>query len=133
MPRVLRSIAALVLALIWLPATLHCGLEAAGFLDEASATCCAHDEPSRAPSSDCTHGACGVVESGDYQPAHSFIKVVAPLAVICFSSLIEITPEQTIVPAIIAAAEVESPPEVRRTWQFVARAALSPRAPSLIC
>jgi hypothetical protein len=134
MSRLPRMILALTLALLWLPATVHCGLEAAGLLEHVE-TCC-HEEHSRATDSTPAHcgtGNCGVVESGDYQPAHTLLKVSAPVAAFCFSSLLELAPVLVIAPAIEAPEEVESPPEIRRTWHFVERAALSPRAPSFVC
>jgi hypothetical protein len=73
------------------------------------------------------------VESGDYQSAQNFLKVSAPSAVLLVFCLIELAPELTPVPEIVVSVNVESPPEIRRTWHFVARAALSPRAPSFVC
>jgi len=134
MPRVLRSIAALVLALIWLPATLHCGLKAAGWLESVETACCAdHDEAPGEQPAGCSHNTCGLVESGEYQPATHFLKVATSATVVCFSSLMEFVPETLRVPESDAPAEAESPPEIPRTWQFVARAALSPRAPPCDC
>ena len=131
MPRVLRFLAALVLAVLWLPATVHCGLEASGLLENSEAGCCAHDEAADEQNADCEHGACEVVESGDYQPAHNFLKVSAPVAVEGFVSLIELAVEAIQPPESDARPRAESPPEIRRTWQFLARAALLPGAPSL--
>jgi hypothetical protein len=129
--RPFRLMIALLLATIWLPATLHCGLEAAGMLEHADACC--HDEhaASKEPAH-CGADNCGVVESGDYQPAHSLLKISAPVAVLDFSSLVEVLSPVVIEPEIVAPIEAESPLEIRRTWQFVARAAPSPRAPSFV-
>ena len=134
MSRLSRMILALTLALLWLPATVHCGLEAAGLLEHVE-TCCHDEHPSETDSAPahCGTGNCGVVESGDYQPAHNLLKVSAPVAVLCFSNLIELVPVAVIDPVIEASEEAESPPEIRRTWHFVERAAPSPRAPSSVC
>jgi hypothetical protein len=129
--RPFRLIVALLLALVWLPATLHCGLEAAGLLEHADA-CCHGEHADAAKPTHCGVAGCGVVESGDYQPSYSLLKVSAPVAVICFSSLIELTACLPGEPAIVAPEKAESPLEIRRTWQFLARAALSPRAPSSV-
>ncbi len=140
-PRVrpFRSIVALLLALAWLPATLHCGLAA---LDagEPAGDCCLHAHTAAQDSADdspddsahCGLGVCGIVESGDYQPAPNILKVSAPSAVVFVCCLIALAPELTPVPELTADAEAECPPELRRTWHFVTRAALSPRAPSLV-
>jgi hypothetical protein len=134
MSRVLQFIAALVLALVWLPATLHCGLETAGVLGQADGCCHQEDAvPVGGEGAHCGQGVCGVVESGDYQAAQNFLKVPAPSAVLFVFCLIELAPELIPVPEIVASVDVESPPEIRRTWHFVARAALSPRAPSFVC
>jgi hypothetical protein len=132
MSRVLRQIAALVLALIWLPATMHCGLETAGVIGHADA-CCHHGEVDSGESTHCEQGICGIVEGGEYQPASTLTKVPAPTAALYVFCLLELAPELKPVPEIVASVEVESPPEIRRTWHFIARAALSPRAPSIAC
>ena len=131
MPRALRFLAALVLAVLWLPATLHCGLEASGLLEKSEAGCCAHDESGDEQTADCEQGACELVESGDYQPAWNLLKVSAPVAVDGFVWLMEIAVEAMQPPEGDAPPRAESPPELRRTWQFLARAALLPGAPSL--
>jgi hypothetical protein len=131
MPRILRSIAALVLAVIWLPSTLHCGLETAGIFGHADG-CCHHDNAATGEPVHCDQGVCGVVESGDYQPTSTLTKIPAPSVALHSFCLLKLAPQLKPVPEIAAAAEVESPPEIRRTWHFAARAALSPRAPSLV-
>lgn len=100
---------------------------------EHADTCC-HDEPTAASeeAAHCGSGNCGVVESGDYQPAHTLVKIAAPVAVLDFSSLIAVLSPVVIESDAVAPVEAESPLEIRRTWQFAARAALSPRAPSFI-
>jgi hypothetical protein len=129
--RPFRVIVALLLALMWLPATLHCGLEAAGLLEHAESCCHDEHEASQEPVH-CGTDNCGVVESGDYQPVHSLVKISAPVAVLDFSSLLEVVRPRPIEPKIVAPVDVESPPEIRRTWHFVVRAAPSPRAPSFV-
>ncbi|ATC64857.1 hypothetical protein CMV30_13265 [Nibricoccus aquaticus] len=128
------SFFALLLALVWLPATLHCGLEMAGVIGQADG-CCHHEEaaPVSGEPAHCGQGFCGIVESGDYQPTQNFLKVPAPPSVLFVFCLIELAPELTPVPEIVASVDVEIPLEIRRTWHFTARAALSPRAPSFVC
>jgi hypothetical protein len=128
MPR-FRVFAAWLVALLWLPASLHCGLDAADLLNTADA-CCQHEPAPANEANPCSLGVCGVVESGNYQPAQNSLKVSAPSAVLLvfaafgLAPILAPEPEQDVFPMI------ESPPEMRRTWHLVARAALSPRAPS---
>jgi hypothetical protein len=116
--RRLRSLAAWLLVVLWLPATLHCSLEQAGLLggDEACAESCATDN-------------CDVLESGLFKSTTAVLKVPAPTALTCLCCLNEITPETIVVPPLSPEGTV-SPPELARTWQFTARAAPPPRAPS---
>ncbi len=127
MPALRRLIALAVLA-VWLPATLHCALEAAGF--EGVFSCAdghetgAHDESPR--------DACDVVEGAAFKPAANTAALTPPVPCACLPcfvaplSAIDLTPPATGVSEFVAA-----PPEVARTWHFVARAAPSPRAPAL--
>jgi hypothetical protein len=130
-----RLIVALMLAMLWLPATLHCGLAALG-MGHSAEKCCqraGHDGPlaggASHESAACDPSACGLVESGDYQPAENFLKVSAPSDVVFVFSLVWLAPEPS--PDFeLAAADVESPPEIRRTWHFLVRAAPVSRAPA---
>lgn len=122
MPRLSRFIALFLLAL-WLPATQHCDLEAAG-LAPASVTC---QEEHVAD----THAAdnCTLVENGTYKHASALLKVPAPaLAVACLCCLVELTPRPIFVP-LVSPEQTDTPPELTRTWQFLARTALPARAP----
>lgn len=124
--RRLFSIVACLLAVLWLPATLHCGLETAGLWHHS------HDEETTNVNcaTVCGAEACAMVEEGAYKNPTELLKVPTPLFVLCVMHhaipsvdvrFVETpSPEQT-----------ESPPELTRTWQFVARAALPPRAPSI--
>lgn len=129
MNRPLLRIAALLLLALWLPATQHCGLEAAGLIDGASEchdpTAC--DAPHN--QSHCDLDNCQPVENSAYNPAGNTILITAPLALFCLSDLPVITPETGVILSL-APERTNPPPELAPTWQFVARAALSPRAPS---
>jgi hypothetical protein len=128
----LRLIAAWMVALMWLPASLHCGLEAAGVIGQAD-PCCHHDTSAGDATEPCGLSVCGIVESGDYQPAQNPLKFFAPSVVLFVFSPIVSVPTLTSVSSETCASEhTESPPEIRRTWHFVARAAPAPRAPAAL-
>lgn len=128
-----RVFTALLLALLWLPATVHCGLEAAGLVEHADA--CGHEDHRKndADSGHCDADNCSLVEDGAYAPSHQLVKVAAPIALlhVCHAVMRLAFETRARVVAEIS-PRTESPPEINRTWQFVARAALSPRAPSLV-
>jgi hypothetical protein len=127
----LRRFIAVALLALWLPATLHCALEAAGFdeLFHCAAdhhSSCEHEAPA-----DATRDACDIIEGSAFKPAansallpppvlsaHFLIFTVPPVA-------LDLTP-----PPSGLDERILAPPEVARTWHFVARAALPARAPS---
>lgn len=125
MRRIFTLIACL-LAVLWLPVTLHCGLETAGlWLHEhglkAADTGC---------SDACKDGACAVVENGAYKKPTCLLKVSAPVLALCLRGLIEI-PADTMISPPVSPDKTDSPPELACTWQFTTRTAPLPGAPSL--
>lgn len=122
MNRFCRLVALLLLAL-WLPATLHCDLEAAG-LTPVSVTC--QDEHAANQ-----HAAdnCAQIENDTYKHASTLLKAPAPaLLAACVCSVTDLVPRPIFVP-LVSPERTDSPPELTRTWQFRARAALPARAP----
>src|SRR5262245_44978411 len=71
MSRFLR-LSILTLVALWLPVTLHCRLEAAGFyeMDE----CCVAEQAS----DECSDDACPTVEDALYKESTQVLKVIAP-------------------------------------------------------
>lgn len=128
-----RALVAFVLAVLWLPATLHCDLDAiqlfAAHVDSCCSTACdAH--PAAADDAPCTTGSCAVVEEGAYRPCHDNLGVAAP-ELIVVANLAEIWTALAVEQrAELVVRPAESPPAHGRPWQFVRRAAQSPRAPS---
>lgn len=122
------KLAALLLATLWLPATLHCQLEGLG-LDALFA--CA-DQPAETAHTDgdtCANDGCQTIESGQYaitksKPDLSLLPALACVCVACF---------QHLAPPAAAreffAVHQEKTLPLQRTWQFVRRAALPARAP----
>ena len=124
----LRTIVAIVMAWLWLPATQHCGLEAAGVLtaqcQHAGAVGCG----------DCAGDGCNAVESGSYKIGNGTPKVSAPhLAVcVCLVCLNAAVPVLISEAAVFSRSYEERPLEWVPSWQFARRAALLPGAPSLV-
>lgn len=126
--RLCRLIAILLLAL-WLPATLHCGLEAAGAI--AGEGCAKAAEPSSAPTAHCEDDGCKTIEEGLYRPTTPLLKGAAAPVALCLCLIWQDTLEPYPVarPALSSASHVE-PFEFTVPWQFVQRAAPLPGAPS---
>lgn len=113
---------------VWLLATQHCGLEAAGMWGSNvhAANCCPNGEG-------CTSDGCNVVEQGAYKPASDTLKVSTPdlfacVCLLCASTSLDLSEG---LEALLPPSR-ERPSDWAHTWQFVQRAALSPRAPSLV-
>lgn len=115
------------LALLWVLAASHCFLETIPALDFLR---CSAESPT---SSDPDHGcddSCCTVESASF-PAQRHqdalpicIVAIVPSDVVAVAAG-SLPPEGSL--GILTAA----PPELTKTWQFLSRAALPPRAPSL--
>lgn len=122
-----RRLIALLLVALWLPATQHCGLEAAGvwmLSGESAESCCDHGD-------DCCADACAAVEDGRYTPHASSLKV-SPPALLDWAGAFDLS--VIVVPPKENGAGTESqerPQEWTRDWHFVRRAAYPPRAPAL--
>jgi hypothetical protein len=118
---------ACLLAVLWLPATVHCGLEMAGLLAhehgvETADIGCAES---------CETDSCSGVEDGEFKNASDLLKIAAPTLSVCALHLISALAESAVVemPAV-SPDKTDSPPELARTWQFTARMALLPGAPA---
>lgn len=128
MPK-LKTLCAVVFALLWAPVTSHCLLEDAGLIHH-DACCGTHeDEAGHGHGHDGADGNCRV-ESSSYQlpkPHEMLAAAMLPeflagrFALLCGQPASALTPPE---PA-------DSPPRlIAVTWQFSSRAASSPRAPS---
>lgn len=122
-----RRIIAFALLALWLPATMHCALEAAGINSAAPCTegCRSTDHH------DVPRDACDVVESGAFKPAADTATILPPALLACRLCFVFLTaPTASLPPPVGVSDRIVSPPEVARTWHFTARAALPARAPS---
>ena len=122
--RRIRSAIALALLALWLPATLHCELELVGIF--AGDGC--HDEQgATAPDSDAD--GCAIVENGGYRIDVLTLRAADTPALWV---LFVVASSERALPDPGRLAETAAPLDVLRTWQFVARAAPPPRAPSRV-
>lgn len=129
--RLVRTIFIWLLAVSWLPATLHCAIEQAGLIEGDQDSCCAVDDHEETtPLDSCVKDNCGVLENGVIKHASNPLKVSAPALLLCLSCLVDVSPERLETPRI-SPATTGSPPELPCTWQFTMRAAQAPRAPSI--
>jgi len=119
--RRVKALIALTLAVLWLPVTMHCGLETLPGLEFL--VCCTHEDAT-APheDDDCEADACAVIESGFYKLQDYEQLVAASTEVVVFECQAE--------PRVIVVNTTEVPRDLIVAWQFSSRAAPSPRAPS---
>jgi hypothetical protein len=122
--------AALALAALWVPVSVHCQLEQVPGLEFLS--CCPHEDAAPNQDDDCAGDACSVIESGLYKLEEQQASLPAPdfgdLEFASSSFDHALTP----VEASCVPARGTAPPEYCRVWQFTSRTALPPRAPSFV-
>jgi hypothetical protein len=117
----------LFLVAAWLPVTLHCRLEAAGF--HGADECCASEQAAETPG-DCKDDACPTVEDTLYKESGQSLKIAAPAVASCLACL-ALVPEPATNQSELATASHAPPLEIEVAWQFLSRAAPPARAPSL--
>src|SRR5882724_7843338 len=118
----LKTIVAVALLALWIPATSLCLAENAGLVADS-------DHCSGCPSSQASP--CCVVASAAYKLDDNRAAFLPCLgnSVLFSGDATELHPPLV---ASLAGNDCESPPELRSSWQFCARAAANPRAPSSI-
>lgn len=129
MPRLLKA-AALLLATLWLPATVHCQLEGLG-IGALFACADASAETAHANGDECTDDGCQTIEAGQVAVSKSRLDAASLALLACTGHFcwFEIpTPQPA--PEFVASRQDETLP-LQRTWQFDRRAALPARAPGL--
>jgi hypothetical protein len=128
--RTLKTMFTLLLAIVWLPLTSHCLLlESASNL--ATLACCTHDSTPSEHSTGCESGACSVVEDAQYRCSED--RIVVPAV----DRLVEIELPAAVELTLDPSEQLAQPHqndwlESRSHWQFSSRAALPPRAPSIV-
>ena len=116
-----------MMALLWVPITAHCQLEAVTGLEFLR---CPADSDHKCNNKEACGDDCCQVESGHYQITRN--QNIAPAVFLLLAEL-DILADYQLPKAASALPELPSvsPPELRVTWQFMARTALPVRAPSL--
>jgi hypothetical protein len=118
----------LMLVALWPLVTSHCKIEQLpgfGFL------ACVGEKPEASHQEDCETDSCAAVESGLYKTEDGRQTVPTPpasMSLILTASLLEAAQSAG---ADNVAVDV-APSDLRTSWQFSSRAALPPRAPSLL-
>lgn len=115
----------LLLAILWVPITQHCLLEAAHGSELLQ---CEHST-----NGSCTHDGCRIIEEGSYKTDSSSVKLTPPsiLTLACLYWIVS-APELEFRDVRIADEELARPLNWVPAWQFVRRAAPPARAPSLL-
>lgn len=121
MPRLLKAACLLLLA-VWLPATLHCQLEAAG-LHALAEECCDHG------SQGCADSVCPSVEENLIKDTSPVSAPAAPDGCNCHLCGLSAVVRLTCATASLSVSETAPPPELAAGWQFSARAVAPARAP----
>jgi hypothetical protein len=117
----------LVLLAVWLPATQHCALEAAGVLPRFS---CDDD---CIPGVPCTTDDCASLESALFKTSNTLLTAPAPhvrdfTSFLCAVLVPPLLDEETASPSFVH----EGPPDWVADWHFVRRDAPPSRAPALL-
>lgn len=126
--RFLKSILVVLVALAWLPMTMHCRLESVPGLEFLA--CLTEGDCHTEQSSDRSDDDCCSVEKSDYRISQTRLTLPAvDLVPLCSTPVLDVAnalPDEVSVGVLTAA-----PPEFFNTWHFVFRAALPVRAPSI--
>jgi hypothetical protein len=126
MPRVVRFALWLLVAL-WLPATMHCQLEAAGMGEAQHDSCCTGETADSG--TDCLGDACGNIENSLIKDSAPELYLASPITVcpLCSAALVRAACAEP----VLSPKRHAPPSELTVAWQFIERAAPPARAPSL--
>ena len=123
-----RQFAAVLLLALWVPATSHCLMESAGLMPTVFS--CTDDCAPGAPAGQDADDACAALESAPYKASDedslAIVLTCPPVLALAFL-LSELFTTATPLPLFTTVA----PPALPVTWQFLQRAALPVRSPSL--
>ena len=128
-----RRIFALLLLAFWLPAMLHCRLEAAGLL--FAADCCAaapgEEQTHAGTATDCAGDSCEIAEGDFTAPPALVLKVPsADSGAVCLFLAVTPVPAAVSSPPLNGVAKTTAAPrELTVPWVLVTRGPRSPRAP----
>jgi len=127
--RLVKTIIAILLALAWLPLTAHCQIESLAGMELLS--CQSAGETPISSGSHCDDSACCAWESAQYHLPQNFPLALVPIFAVVLPVLL--SAESDVLPNPVGVNLLTTaPPEMPRIWQFVLRASLPVRAPSLV-
>lgn len=129
--RFFSQIVAFVLLALWMPATQHCGLEAAGLIaadsGDKSVACC---DPTATV---CAYDSCHVIDQFAPKTANDSLQVPTPDFVACACLLcIQLLDRELSAAADVSIVATDQPMGWVPTWHFARRAAPLPRAPAIL-
>lgn len=131
---VVRRVAALALAVLWLTGVLHCRLEAAGIF--FGADCCDAAPGAALPAADhadhgCENDSCETAEGAFTPAAPEVLKVPSPESPSFLLPGLAVPPPAELSPPPVTGviAATTAPPDLARPWILFAPAPLSPQAP----
>jgi hypothetical protein len=130
--RTLRTWMVLLLALAWVPLMSHCRIEALTDLELFSCSTDEHHstEDSGEPCGD--DDTCCAVEFAKYQsPRQQEIVPVAAMAILPAADFCSASAPLPLPAEVCLGILTAAPPDLPVSWQFIYRAALPPRAPSV--
>ena len=126
-----RRLAAFLLVTLWLPALLHCRLEAAGLLFESE--CCSAGPCTPAPTTNqgCADDSCDVIEGEFTAPSALTLKAPAAEVGALLIGVFPIAPWTETSPPVVSEISLAAaaPPELARPWALIVPGPLAPRAP----
>lgn len=126
-----RRIVALLLVSVWLPALLHCRLEAAGLLFESDCCRATPCKSTAVANQGCVDDSCEVIEGGFTATVPFSLKVPAGESCACLLFAPAMAPLAELSPPVVSEISLAAaaPPELARPWALIVRGPLAPRAP----
>lgn len=120
---------ALLLAILWVPASVHCAMDRADWFEIAPSCCNGKADPAK---SDTSSECCAMLDS--VMPRLTTTDIKAPSLIGSMALPWVAWPDCEFVLRPLVSLEVTiGPPELSTTWQFLDRAALPLRAPPVVC
>ena len=128
--RILKTILIVLLALAWVPLSLHCQIESLPGWEFLACESGEEEHSSPHQSTDCADDFCQVIESGFYKTEERASLLPQPIWIPHSPDVLlnSVTPNSA---QLAFTAPTLSPPVISASWQFYLRAALPVRAPSL--
>lgn len=125
----MKTIVTVLVLTVWAACTAHCAIEN---LSGAAELPCCHEEGGQSDRSPAApgHCVCSAIQAGGYVSPDSALSIPLPFDGLC---LFEVAPHNE--DSVARPEHVEpaiSPPGDLKPWQFLFRAALPARAPSLV-